>query len=271
MKRFELDAEQADAILELKLYRLARLEILVIQNELAEKRKRARQISSLLKDEEGRWTIVRDEIQEVQGRYAGKGDTRRTTIEAEEEVSFTADDFIVEEDNVVIVSRDGWLKRQKEVRISRPRGCARGMRCWPCCRAAHVRPLCCSRILSCVYPADHRCARVHRLRRACPEVVQASGRRARHSGIQPRPPRHRQHYGTQRGRAASRARAGGHERRLQPAIQFRAVRGSEHASRSPICASCRRRRGGWGFAHYRRRGRHRRNPRRAGILCAPMR
>ena len=116
MKRFALDAEQADAILELKLYRLARLEILVIQNELAEKRKRARQISSLLKDEEGRWTIVRDEIQEVQGRYAGKADTRRTTIEAEEEVSFTADDFIVEEDNVVIVSRDGWLKRQKEVR-----------------------------------------------------------------------------------------------------------------------------------------------------------
>ena len=53
MKRFELDAEQTDAILELKLYRLARLEILVIQNELADKRKRARQISALLKDEEG--------------------------------------------------------------------------------------------------------------------------------------------------------------------------------------------------------------------------
>jgi DNA gyrase subunit A len=116
MKRFELDAEQADAILELKLYRLARLEILVIQNELAEKRKRARQIGALLKDEEGRWTIVRDEIQEVQTRYGGKPDARRTAIEAEEEVSFTADDFIVEEDNVVIVSRDGWLKRQKEVR-----------------------------------------------------------------------------------------------------------------------------------------------------------
>ena len=40
IKRFELDAEQTDAILELKLYRLARLEILVIQNELADKRKR---------------------------------------------------------------------------------------------------------------------------------------------------------------------------------------------------------------------------------------
>src|SRR5512139_560888 len=58
IKRFELDAEQTDAILELKLYRLARLEILVIQNELADKRKRARQISSLLKDEEGRWKVV---------------------------------------------------------------------------------------------------------------------------------------------------------------------------------------------------------------------
>jgi DNA gyrase subunit A len=116
IKRFGLDAEQADAILELKLYRLARLEILVIQNELADKRKRARQISSLLKDEEGRWKVVRDEIEEIQKTYGGKDDKRRTLIETEEEVAFTADDFIVEEDNVVIVSRDGWVKRQKEVR-----------------------------------------------------------------------------------------------------------------------------------------------------------
>ena len=113
--RFELDAEQADAILELKLYRLARLEILVIQNELAEKRKRSRQIAGLLKDEDARWKIVRDEIEELE-KYAGKTDRRRTVIEEVEEVEFTADDFIVEEDNVVIVSRDGWVKRQKEVR-----------------------------------------------------------------------------------------------------------------------------------------------------------
>jgi DNA gyrase subunit A len=116
MKRFGLDAEQADAILELKLYRLARLEILVIQNELAEKRKRARQITGLLKDEEGRWTVVREEIEQIQKSYAGKDDKRRSLIETEEDVAFTADDFIVDEDNVVIVSRDGWVKRQKEVR-----------------------------------------------------------------------------------------------------------------------------------------------------------
>src|SRR4030095_6841123 len=93
----------------------ARLEILVIQQELADKRKRARQISGLLKDEDGRWTVVRDEIEAIQAQYA-KTDKRRTIIEAAEEVAFTEDDFIVEEDNVVIVSRDGWLKRQKEVR-----------------------------------------------------------------------------------------------------------------------------------------------------------
>jgi DNA gyrase subunit A len=179
MKRFALDAEQADAILELKLYRLARLEILVIQNELAEKRKRARQIGALLKDEEGRWTIVRDEIQEVQTRYGGKPDARRTAIEAEEEVSFTADDFIVEEDNVVIVSRDGWLKRQKEVRDLSTTRCARGMRCWRCSPEAPARPLCCSRISelriprgSSMYP--HPPATVS-LSRSCSSFVTASG------------------------------------------------------------------------------------------------
>ena len=86
------------------------------QNELADRRTRARQITALLKDEEGRWGLVREEIEEIQKTYGGKDDRRRTLIEAEDEVEFTADDFIVEEDNVVIVSRDGWVKRQKDVK-----------------------------------------------------------------------------------------------------------------------------------------------------------
>src|SRR5207342_3430437 len=77
MQRFELDAEQTDAILELKIYRLARLEILIIRTELEEKRKRARQITALLKDEAGRWTLVRDELEDVQKQY---GDKRRSLI-----------------------------------------------------------------------------------------------------------------------------------------------------------------------------------------------
>jgi DNA gyrase subunit A len=114
MKRFALDAEQTDAILELKIYRLARLEILIIRKELEEKRRRARQINALLKDEEGRWGIVQVEIEDIQKKY---GDPRRTAISSDEgEAEYTAEDFIVEEDNVVIVSRDGWVKRQKEVK-----------------------------------------------------------------------------------------------------------------------------------------------------------
>src|SRR6185437_6637789 len=114
MKRFDLDAEQTDAILELKIYRLARLEILLIRKELEERRRRVRQINTLLKDEDSRWDIVRVEIEEIQKKY---GDARRTSIASDEgEAEYTAEDFIVEEDNVVIVSRDGWVKRQKEVK-----------------------------------------------------------------------------------------------------------------------------------------------------------
>jgi DNA gyrase subunit A len=114
MARFKLDAEQTDAILELKIYRLARLEILVIRTELEEKRKRARQINALLKDEDSRWKLVRSELEAISATY---GDKRRTTIASDSgEPEYSADDFIVEEDNVVIVSRDGWVKRQKEVK-----------------------------------------------------------------------------------------------------------------------------------------------------------
>jgi DNA gyrase subunit A len=114
MARFKLDAEQTDAILELKIYRLARLEILVIQNELGEKRKRAKEIGGLLKRDEDLWKIVRTEIEQVQKTY---GDARRSEITGEvDEAEYTADDFIIEEDNVVLVTRDGWVKRQKEVK-----------------------------------------------------------------------------------------------------------------------------------------------------------
>ncbi len=118
MKRFELDAEQTDAILELKIYRLARLEILIIRNELEEKRKRARQITALLKDEDSRWKLVRSELELIQKTYGDpKLDKRRTAIVSDTgEPEYSANDFIVEEDNVVIVSRDGWIKRQKEVK-----------------------------------------------------------------------------------------------------------------------------------------------------------
>ncbi|MFQ5790312.1 MAG: DNA topoisomerase (ATP-hydrolyzing) subunit A [Acidobacteriota bacterium] len=116
MAKFDLDAEQTDAILELKLYRLGKLEIQVVRKELEDRRKRTKVVRRLLRSEESRWKLVRDELGAVQRIY-GKGDTRRTLIEAvKDEPAFTADDFIVAEDNHVLVTRDGWVKRQKEIK-----------------------------------------------------------------------------------------------------------------------------------------------------------
>jgi DNA gyrase subunit A len=116
MAKFPLDEEQTDAILELKLYRLAKLEVLLVRKELEERKGRAAEIRRLLKNEEARWKLVRKELVEIQETY-GKADPRRTIIEAtRDEPEFTADDFIVAEDNHVLVTTDGWVKRQREIR-----------------------------------------------------------------------------------------------------------------------------------------------------------
>ena len=114
--KFPLDAEQTDAILELKLYRLAKLEILLVREELAARKKRATEIRRLLKNEVARWNLVRKELVETQKLY-GRSDPRRTLIESvKDEPAFTADDFIVAEDSHVLVTRDGWVKRQREIK-----------------------------------------------------------------------------------------------------------------------------------------------------------
>ena len=128
MKRFPaakggLDELQTDAILELKLYRLARLEINLIQDELKNKNKRARQIRKLLKEDttdtnnSGRWGLVRKEIENLISEFcAGPEGKRRTIIEAVgEEVEISAEDFIVAEDCHVLITTDGWVKRQKQI------------------------------------------------------------------------------------------------------------------------------------------------------------
>ena len=200
IKRFELDAEQTDAILELKLYRLARLEILVIQNELADKRKRARQINALLKDEDARWKLVRDELEEVQKKY---GEPRRTRIEETEEVEYSADAFIVEEDNVVIVSRDGWVKRQKEVKdlsTTRLREGDSVLAAVAGSTRATVGVL--QQLRRRLHGAHRRRPGVDRLRRADPEAVQAEGRRAGDRRAQPRSARDRRDRRRQKARPA---------------------------------------------------------------------
>ena len=128
MKRFPaakggLDAEQTDAILELKLYRLARLEINVILDERKDKKKRVREIKKLLADDaedygsSGRWKIIRGEIEELIKEYgkdeAGKRRTKIDTVA--EEPEYTAEDFILAENCNVLITKEGWVKRQKQI------------------------------------------------------------------------------------------------------------------------------------------------------------
>ena len=113
MERFKLDEEQTDAILELKLYRLAKLEILLIQQELLEKRMEAERLSDLLSSEFARWQLIRTELLELKEAYA---DPRRSLLSGPSELAlsdFNPEAFIIREKTWVFVSRQGRIKRQK--------------------------------------------------------------------------------------------------------------------------------------------------------------
>ncbi|MBT8400571.1 MAG: DNA topoisomerase IV subunit A [Rhodothermia bacterium] len=111
MHRFKLDDVQADAILEIKLYKLSRMEIDAIREELEEKEARAAEIRKLLDDEDARWKLVRNELKKVRATFA---DERRSVVGGpDRKLEYSEEDYIVDEDVAVIVTRDGWVKRQR--------------------------------------------------------------------------------------------------------------------------------------------------------------
>jgi DNA gyrase subunit A len=115
MARFKMDEVQVDAILEMKLYKLARLEILVVEKELKEKRAEIKRIEGILKDKKKVWATVKDELGQVKAAY---NDKRRTRIggAGAEEVEFSEEAFIADEDAHVVLTRDGWVKRVREMK-----------------------------------------------------------------------------------------------------------------------------------------------------------
>ena len=111
IRRFELSEIQADAVLETKLYKLGKLEIRDILDELKQKRKRAAEIKLLLDDEPARWEIIKSELKQINKTF---GEPRRTSIETPTApMEFREEDYIVDEDAWVIVTREGWTKRQR--------------------------------------------------------------------------------------------------------------------------------------------------------------
>ena len=104
---FELSERQVKAILDMRLARLTGLEIDKLDDELDEVRLIIEDLRDILESEDRRMDILKDELRTVSEKY---GDDRRTEI-VEAVGSFDVEDLIVEEDMVLTVSHQGYVKR----------------------------------------------------------------------------------------------------------------------------------------------------------------
>ena len=105
--RFELSQEQADAILGMRLSRLTGLEHLKLEEELREVRVTIEELEELLGSRELRMAMIREELTRFAEKY---GDDRRTEIVGMA-ASFRAEDLIADEEMVITISHEGYIKR----------------------------------------------------------------------------------------------------------------------------------------------------------------
>ncbi len=110
IKRFKLSEIQAKAILEMRLQRLTSLEVKKVVDELNELNKLIKDLREILKSDRRILGIVKDELIKVKEKYA---DPRRTEIQVggESSTSFDVEDLIAEEDMVITITNDGFLRR----------------------------------------------------------------------------------------------------------------------------------------------------------------
>ena len=104
---YKLSAEQAQAILDLRLHRLTGLEREKILNEAAEIAENIRYLLNILSNRDVLFGVIRDELVEVKDLFATP---RRTQIE-EGAADMSMEDLIPPEDMVVTLSSDGYVKR----------------------------------------------------------------------------------------------------------------------------------------------------------------
>ena len=107
MKKFKMSEIQAKAILDMRLQRLTGLERKKVEEEYLETIKLIATLKGILESKAKRMNIIRDEILELKKKY---GDPRRTEIREEEE-EFTIEDLIAEEDMVITITHNGYIKR----------------------------------------------------------------------------------------------------------------------------------------------------------------
>ncbi len=107
MTQYPLSQIQAQAILDMRLQRLTGLERDKIIKDYEETMKEIDRLKAILSSDALVWKIVRDELVEVRSKYA---DERRTDI-VPETADLTIEDLITEEEMVITVSHNGYIKR----------------------------------------------------------------------------------------------------------------------------------------------------------------
>ncbi len=108
MTKFKLSERQTLAILEMRLQQLANLERLKIEQENDEKRKLIEELKSILASVKKMLAIIKDEVIEMREQY---GDERRTEIVPHPVGEFSVEDLIPQEDTIVMLTEDGYIKR----------------------------------------------------------------------------------------------------------------------------------------------------------------
>lgn len=107
IEKFSLSEIQAKAILEMRLQRLTGLERDKIIKEYEEIKRLIGKLQGILDNVDLRMKIIKDELLEVKDRY---GDERNSTIEHAAD-DFTAEDMIPDDEMVLTISHQGYIKR----------------------------------------------------------------------------------------------------------------------------------------------------------------
>src|SRR5690606_15477706 len=107
IRKFKLSEIQAKAILDMRLQRLTGLERKKIEDEYKDTIKLIERLRGILESEKKRKQIIKEELLAVKERY---GDDRRTEI-IKDYKEFSLEDIIAEEDVVVTISHQGFIKR----------------------------------------------------------------------------------------------------------------------------------------------------------------
>ncbi|ACD51370.1 DNA topoisomerase IV subunit A [Clostridium botulinum] len=109
IEKFAFTAEQAQAILELMLYRLTGLEIKVFEKEYKELEKIIKRLEKILSNEKELLKVIKFELKEISDKY---GDERKTNIiEDDAKSKIDIEELIIVEEVMITLSKDGFIKR----------------------------------------------------------------------------------------------------------------------------------------------------------------